>query len=112
MSRPKSVKYGSGEIVLKNLTEQEKLTVTKLLEGPETQVVETEEGFSIEPVIPVPVLNNIAFSFVLIGNKWCAATVGFNPETKQSGNMVITELHTNKNIAYNLFMRKMDKEMK
>lgn len=105
MSRPKSVKYGSGEVLLKNLTDEEKKQVEKLLLGPETvvEIVETEQGFELKESAPETPMTHTAMSIVKIGNMWNLVTIPFNHEAKVCGEMTLAALHTNKNIAMSNF---------
>lgn len=105
MSRPKSVKYGSGEVLLKNLTEEEKIAVEKLLAGPPTEVVETEDGFELqelpqeEPPTPLVPMPYSAIGMVKIGTFWSLVKIPFNADTKAVGELEITVLHSNRNVA-------------
>lgn len=115
--RPKTIKYGSGEITFKNISIEEREEVIKKIKGPEMEAVwdeDTEEWIFVPKTVKVaePVVKNLpdtGYSFLKVGNQWSAVEVKLNIETKEAEVVNVTSLHSNRNIASERFRVKFGK---
>lgn len=96
MARPRTIKMGDGEIILKNLPKEEAERITALLTQKEIQkqaqevIQEMIEEDSIDLSTPDQLPVNLPLDRVSLGifqdkqGNWNIATVAFNEESKQA----------------------------
>lgn len=115
MVRPKTIKVGSGEVILKNYPIEERNEIINKI-SPRMDAEFNEDTGEYELVkhkeeVPVVVLDQTAWSFAKVGNMWSAIEVAYNLDTKQAEVRNITPIHTNVNVAQSTFRTKYAKNI-
>ncbi len=119
--RPKTIKFGSGEITFKNIDIEERNEIIEKIKGPKMVVEWDEENQEYKLVPEVvnkeeqeevkveKVLPHTGYSFIQVGNMWSAVEIKLNTDTKEAEVVNITPLHTNRNVASDKFRVKFSK---